>query len=235
MLDFKRTGRMSDVIAEIRDTPVRAIPYAASTALSRVAKLGESAILAEMPKVFDRPTAYTLRSTRTVPATVKNLAARVAVKDQGSGTLPEDYLFPEVFGGPRKEKRFERAMRYAGVLRAGERAVLGQRAPVDAAGNLLRSELSRVLAITATRPGSTRRSKAKRAEDGQYFAGEVRGQRGVWKRDGKRVSAVLIFTRATPRYRKRLDFEGIAQKTAETEFRPEFLRALQSINSRWSS
>lgn len=44
-------------------------------------------------------------------------AVRVAVKDaaRNKATLPEDYLPPAVLGGPCKEKRFERAMRYAGV------------------------------------------------------------------------------------------------------------------------
>ena len=96
-------------------------------------------------------TRYTRNSTRVVPATPAALAARLAVKDEttNNGNIPEDYLLPEVVGGPRKEKRFERAMRYAGLLQGRERAVLGEYAPVDSFGNLRVGEIQRIL--TATR------------------------------------------------------------------------------------
>ena len=233
MLTLTRTGSIAGVIAQVRSIPERVIPYAASTALTRVAQAGQKAIVAALPSVFDRPNAYTLGGTRIVPSTVQTLAARVAVKDQaGAGTVPENYLVPEVFGGARKEKRFERALRYAGILQSGERAILGKSAPVDASGNLSRSELTNVLAVTAARPGAKRVSKAKTAERKQYFAGTVAGQRGVWKREGRKLSAILIFTRKAPNYRKRLDFAGTVQRTADANFEAEFYKAADAIVAR---
>lgn len=233
MLKLTRSGSIADVIAQVRSIPAGVIPYAASTALTRVAQAGQKAIIAALPSLLDRPTAYTLGSTRVVPSTVQTLMARVAVKDQaGSGNVPENYLVPEVFGGPRKEKAFEKALRYTGVLQSGERAILGKNAPVDSSGNLSRSELAKVLAVTAARPGAKRISKAKAADRKQYFAGTVAGQRGVWKRDGKKVSAILIFTRKQPTYRSRVDFAGIVQSVVEANFEREFLAAADAIIQR---
>lgn len=233
MLTLTRSGSMAGVIAQVRSIPGRVIPYAASTALTRVAQAGQQAIIAAMPRVFDRPTPYTLGATRIVPSTVQTLSARVAVKDQArGGNVPEHYLVPEVFGGSRKEKAFEKALRYAGVLQSGERAILGRRAPVDAFGNLQRSSLAQVLAVTGARAGARRASRARLAERRQYFAGTVAGQRGVWKREGRAVSAMIIFTRKPPQYRARLDFAGIVQPVVEANYEREFLAAADAILQR---
>lgn len=239
MYTITRTGSIADIIAAARDVPARVVPYAASAALTRVAKLGQQALQREMPAVFDRPIAYTLNSIRTVPSTTQTLAARVAVKDaaKNNGTLPENYLFPEVFGGPRKEKRFERAMRYAGLLQGRERAVLGQEAPLDAAGNLKRGEMQRIL--TATRSAfdpyqnKTGSAKSKKnAKNAPYFAARLGRTWGIWRRDGADPRPVLIFVTKQPTYRKRLDFEGIVERTARAEFEREFLRSANAIRAR---
>jgi hypothetical protein len=256
MYKVQRTGRISDVIAEVRDVPARQIPYATSIALTRVARLGQAAVVQAMPRVLDRPVAYTLNATRVVPATVKTLAAQVAVKDEttNNGNLPEDYLFPEVFGGPRKEKRFERSLRFAGILKAGQRVVPGQDAPLDSFGNIKPGELQRIL--TATRSASDpyqRRTNSKRsqrnAKNAPYFVAgldsvSIRGgeqvirrgriQPGIYRREGRSIKPVLIFVSKAPEYRRRLDFAGLVDEVAQTQFRPEFLTALQSLNARWS-
>lgn len=242
MIEIRRQGSIADVIREARDIPSRVLPYAASTALTRVAKAGQKSVIDAMPSVFDRPVPYTLNSTRVVPSTVETLMARVAVREwaSGNGTLPEKYLFPAVYGGPRREKRFERAMRYAGLLRAGEYAVLGSEAPLDASGNLQRGEMQRILTYTRSaidryqRASGSKRSRAG-ARRAQLFGGRVgvgNGPRGVWRREGRSVHPILVFVRQVPQYRRRLDFEGIVQRTAESEFEREFRTAADSITAR---
>ena len=101
-----------------------AVPQVVAKALTFTVQKAQSAVVGQMPKVFaGGATRYTLQATRIEPATAQDLSARLAVKDRTSnnGTLPEDFLFPQVFGGARKEKRFERAMRYAGLLQGRER------------------------------------------------------------------------------------------------------------------
>jgi hypothetical protein len=240
MLQITRTGSIADVIAQVRGVPARVIPYAASTALTRVAVAGRAGVLQEMPRVFDRPTPYALRSTRVRPSTVQKMVARVEVNNDATnnGTPAENFLYPGVYGGARREKRFERTLRYGGLLRAGDSVMPGQKAPLDRYGNFRASELQRIL--TAVRSSfdpyqnrtSSRRSR-KNAKNAPYFAASISGTRGIWKRKGRRgIEPILIFTSKTPVYRKRLDFEGIVQRTAESQFKAEFYRAADALIQR---
>lgn len=240
MLKLSRSGRVADVIREVRDIPARVIPYAASAALTRTVRRAQSAMVAEMPRVFDRPVAYTLNATRVVPATVQTLSARVAVKDQAAGVVPEHYLLPEVEGGARREKRLERALRYAGILLPGERVMPGDGATLDAAGNLGGIAVGGILRQVQVlqRGGKTiGPGRRKRGESGQLqtvFAGAFgrKGTRGVWLREGRRVTPLLIFTRTQPQYRRRLDFTRIAEQAAREHFPAEFSTAAASILKR---
>jgi hypothetical protein len=229
MLTVTRTGPSArDVGAELRAFVGTTQPRILAKALTLTAKDGQADVVAAMPKVFaGGATRYTLGSTRIVPAKPDTLTARVAVKDEttNNGNVPEDYLFPQVFSGPRKEKRFERAMRYAGLLQGRERAVLGQGAPVDAFGNLKRGEIQRILTATRSafdpyqRKTSSARSR-RNAKKAPYFAARIGRTMGVWKRIGSEgeIEPILIFVTKPPIYTRRLDFEGIVRGTAERKF-----------------
>ncbi len=255
MLTITRTGSIAAVVASVRDVPQRIVPYAASTALTRAAKAAQASVIAAMPQAFDRPTPYTLRSTFVQPSTVQTQAARVAVKDygEGKGTLPESYLLPSVVGGPRREKRMERNMRYAGALGRGMYVVLGRDAPaglIDAYGNLKRGEVQRILTATRTAfdpaQNRTRSARSKRnARSAPYFVGGLPTGRfvggeyqqragtmqpGVYRREGgRKIVPVLVFVRRTPSYPKRLDFEGLARAAALDHFEPAFRQALADM------
>lgn len=258
MLDLQvngRRGQIAAMIASVRDVPARVIPYAAATAMTRVAKsLASRELPAEMQRVFSGPTRYTLNSLRIQPATKDTLTASVWVKTDATnnGTRPEDYLLPSVIGGPRKEKRFERAMRYAGLLPSGWRAVPGQGATLDENGNMRRGEMQRILTATRTafdpyqrKTGSARSKRnAKKApffavapmtgriEGGEWKQTASRITPGVYRREGKSIKPVLIFTKTQPQYRQRLNFVGVSQRYTEANFMAEFDRAAQAILSR---
>ena len=248
-------GSIADVIRSVRDIPERVIPLAASTALTRTAKLIASKDMpAEMSRVFHMPVRWTLNSLRITPSTRETLSARVFVKDDAprNGTRPEDYLLPQVEGGGRKEKRFERAMRYAGLLPSGWRAMPGQAAPLNAAGNFTRGEMQRILTATrsafdpAQRKTTSKRSRAnaRRAPyfgvapftynivGGEYKKTASRLTPGVYKRDGANIRPVLIFTKTQPQYRKRLDFDTVSRRASEVHFPREFARAAAEIAAR---
>lgn len=242
MLTVNRSGRYAgDIAAEMRAVVRVQQPRITAQALTFTSQRAQADIVAEMPRVFEGgATRYTLGATRVEPATPEKLSARVAVKDQttNNGTLPEDYLFPQVFGGARKEKRFERAMRYAGLLQGRERAVLGEGAPVDAFGNLKRGEIQRILTATRSafdpyqRKSDSARSRAN-AKKAPYFAARIGKTMGVWKRIGKQgeIEPILIFVTKPPSYTPRLDFEGIAQRAAQRDFEPIFKRLLRKAGA----
>lgn len=253
-LTATRSGRLDAAIAQLRDIPARVIPYAASTALNRIGSAARKDLQAEMPRVFDRPNPYTLNSIRVVPAKVENLVVRIAVKDDATnnGTRPEDYLLPNVFGGGRNEKRFERNLRYAGILKEGWRAIPASGATLDAFGNIPRGELQRILtAVRASFDRYQNRTDSARsrrnAKKAQYFVagldrvsmagGELVVTKatiapGIYRREGRGVKPVFIFTPKQPQYRQRLDFERVVERRADADFATEFARAADAITSR---
>lgn len=247
MLTIRRSGPDLHTIArQIGSVPKSMIPYAASTALTRVAQhAARTELPAEMRKVFDGPTAWTLGSLRTVPATRTSLVARVAVKDAANGrAIPQEkFLLPEVEGGPRRQKRMEVALRYAGVLRAGQFAVPGEGATLDANGNVkgadvrsILAALKKIRAVSTARDRRTGKTLRKgRALANDLFAGVPNGGSrpdGIWRREGHRLRALFVFTSQPPQYGKRLDFDGTVARVAQERFRPEFERAVADLKAR---
>lgn len=243
MIEVRHSGAsIADVIASVRGVQSYMVPYATATALTRTAKhAADTALPAEMRAVFGSPVAYTLKSLRVEPATKDNLSARVMVKNTADGGVaPENFLSPQVTGGGRKHKRAEVAMRYAGVLRAGQFAMPGEGLSLDANGNVKGAEVRTILtalksirAVSATRDRSTGKRLAKgRKLANDLFVGEPRGgnrQDGIWRREGHRIRALFIFTSKAPAYSRRLDFSGVVQRVAQDRFKVEFDKALQAM------
>lgn len=240
MLTVRRTGSLADAIADIPNVPRRVMPFAASTALTRVAKFAATEVLpAEMRQSFQNPTSYTLNSLRVEPATVDTLSARVMVKDQAAGHAPQNYLLPEVEGGPRGTKGMEAALRYQGVLRTSQFVVPGTGATLDANGNVSGAQVRTILsALKNIRGGvSARGQRAGRGRklSNDLFAGKPNGGNrpdGIWRREGKRLRMLFVFTDQAPNYGQRLDFTGSVQRVALERFRPEFERAAADMIKR---
>jgi len=242
MFTVKRTGPTPrEVAVAIRREVEVKLPLAVAKALTFTVQKAQKAVVAEMPRVFEGgATRYTLNATRIEPATPTKLAALLAVKDRSdSGNKPESYLFPEVYAGTRSEKRFERALRYAGLLQRGESAILARTAPRDAYGNALRSQLQALLkaargapkAATVPKGTKARRTPAQTVpRKSPYFRGQIRGRSdlaAIFAADGGEAFPLFILTRKRPSYRRRLDFEGVTRETAEREFEPTLARLLQ--------
>lgn len=233
------------------------LPFAMVVALNRTANDVKAAEVAEIRRVFDRPTPYTLRSLYTSRATKEKLQAEVWLKDDraGSGTPATRYLLPQIEGGLRGNKGFERLLQRAGIMEPGERAVPADGARLDPYGNMSRGQIVQIIsqlkaqgtAGYSLNASNAKRSVAKRASQ-QYFAsqgttsyrrGEARQHlpRGVWLRKktagGSTLMPVLLFTRRD-RYAKRFDFFGVGQRTVAARFPFHFdAAATLAINTAW--
>lgn len=229
------TGSIADVIASMRDIPARVVPYAASTALTRTAQIAAKKDLPDaMRAVFDNPTPYALNSLFVKPSTTDSLSARVMVKDSASrGVVAEKFLFPEVAGGGRNEKGFERALRYGGWLKNGESAIPADDMPRDAYGNVSGPAIRSILTTLEKPGGGGGRGKRNKGKYGSgLFAGQIGATRGIWRREGRAIKPLFIFTTKAPLYRARLDFEGIALKAANANFQTEFTRAFEEMRAK---
>lgn len=250
MIKVSRSGpRAASIAADLRLLPARTVPLVAAKALTFTAQKAQQSIVGELGRVFEGgATRFTLGGTRIEPATPARLQARVAVKDKptGAGNKPESALFPQVFGGARAEKGFERALRRMNLLVGAERAVPGQLAPLDALGNYRPSALRQLLeglsGVARVNLGRGRRAQAAVGKRGDLFVGQPGkpgSLPGVYRRvrqagEGRRtqLQPLLIFVTKQPRYTPRLDFAGIAAGVARAEFEPTFARLLRAATAK---
>lgn len=228
----------ADITSLKREMPAWAqqrIPSITRNALNDTAEEARFAEIDKIRGVFDRPTPFTERSVvfpRHLRATKERLEAVVMVRDEASATPPAKYLRPQVSGGARLAKPFEKKLRAAGLMQAGEFATIAIGYPRNAYGNLpgptyvaILSQL-RAFSEVGFRMNETKRSRARAGgkRSRRYFVpAEGSGlRRGVYERVGSRIRAVLIFVRQ-PTYRKRFDF-GQATKARAVRVFPAYWR-----------
>lgn len=252
MAEYEIKSNIADSLGFVGQLFHNQIPFAAAVALTRTAWAARSAIRAEMQTQFDRPTPTTLDSTLVKRATKADLASRVYVKDDAfKGTAPTKYLGPQVYGGDRGLKRFERALQARGLLPPGMVAVPGGAATLDQYGNVSRGQIVEILSYLQAfgeqgyraNMSERRRDKLQRgtatSRGYNYFVllkREGKLPPGVYKRMAygrdPRVAhlaysgakPVFVFVRM-PHYKPRLPFEEIARRAAEERFEGEFVQA----------
>jgi hypothetical protein len=213
--------------------------FATALALTHLAQHVKTAERDDMGRSLDRPTPYTLNSLYMQRATPANQEARVWFKDFApKGTPAGKYLMPQVHGGERPDKRFERSLQHAGLLRSGRQLVPASGAARDQYGNVQRSVYTRLLSQLHASPDATQnqtlktKKRARRRGTQQYFYGNPGGKgRGVWLRvPGGRVLGgrmhshiVPIFLEQKPhRYRPRFAFFSVAERVAAARYQDEF-------------
>ena len=225
------------VLRDTRRISRTKVPVATAKALTFTAERVQQAEKDEMRRVFDRPTRWTLNSVFKRSATPSRLFARVWVKDEfnNKGIPASRYLPVHMDGGNRQHKRFEKALIHYGLMPADMYAVPGQRARIDSHGNMNRGQLLQILSalgaaertsgFTANRTASSRRRRRNAPDFFVGRPGNGSGPLGVWQRIGTGARPILIFVKRQS-YRRRLDWYGVAQRTALKEFEPLFRRAL---------
>lgn len=221
--------------------------FATALALTRVAQKVRTSEEREIERAFDRPTPYITSSIFMQAASKTKLEAVVGVKDRVGGKVPPaKYVYEDVVGGPRGGKRYEQALRFAGILPTGMVTVPGAGAQLDAHGNMSRSQISEILAyFKALAPGGrranftderrARMARSTRRRYGLAYFIAPRGGRlfpGVWARqiDGgfSRIRAVLLFvTRAD--YHEMFKFFDVAERVARVEGPKQFDLAMAEV------
>ncbi|NYE62202.1 hypothetical protein FHW58_003417 [Duganella sp. 1224] len=231
-------------IAQICQAGAKQVNFATRVALTRTAKKAADAEVKEMRDVFRNPTPYTLNSVYVKPATATRLEATVMLKDDATKAIPAaKFLRPQIDGGQRVQKRFERALQAVGAMPVGYRAVPGAGARLDAYGNMSSGQIVQILAFFRAFPemgykanmSDQRRARlargTKRQQGFSYFIGQP-GDRlplGVYQRtsfaSGTAIRPVLLFVRSAV-YQERFDFKYVVELTTQKEFATEFTKAM---------
>lgn len=213
------------------------LPYATALALNESMKAAQPAVVAEMQRVFDRPTRWTLGSYRILKwANKRALFGIVGFKDEAvKGTPAGEYLQPQMAGGPRAPKRLERLLRTRGLLGNNEFLVPSKFQKLDSHGNVSRGTIQKILSnlqatfdpYQRTPTGGAREGKKK----GEYFFTRkgIRGARHtmIWRRySAARAVPAFIVVASAPKYRKRFDQPAVVQRVVRARFPNELRSAL---------
>lgn len=243
--DIRSSGKTA--IAQLTTLQRRHLPQAAMKAAERTGRYVFGALRSEISEVFDRPTPWTLGGLRFRSPTVKHPVVRIWLEEFGGKGIPAaEFLSPQIEGGTRKHKRFERALIAKGLMPAGMFAVPGAQAPLDGHGNVPAPFIVRMLsdlqAFGEQGYRANRRGKRTGARRTNYFF--VGGQPGrgkhlrpgiYWHMPGGLLGVVFAFVSATT-YRRRFDFYGVGQRAhdrvASRFMTEEVERAVRGDNRR---
>ena len=194
------------------------LPFAYSQTINRLARQAVADLRAEMEKVFDRPTPWALNAFYARLGTKKKPIAEIRTREfAGKGTPAWKYLTPEVFGGARRMKRFERAL--SAKFQTGM-TVPGSGASLDQYGNISEADINRILSALgafaengylANRARKPRGARARRQQT--FFLAHTRKDGtplGIYKVvSAGHVEPVLIFPRRAPSYRIRFRYAQV--------------------------
>lgn len=105
--------------------------------LDYTAKFIKSDVQRAMLTVFDKPTPYTMNSLQVTPTKGHNMQASVWFKEPAR--MGDHYLVPQVEGGSRKLKGFERSF--------GKEFVPGAGARIDQYGNVRGGDIVQIMSV----------------------------------------------------------------------------------------
>lgn len=212
----------------------RQLPFATAMALTETAKSVREAEVAEMGRVFDRPTRFTLNAFQVVPARKDTLVAEVRYKD----VIPyagRHFLETQVEGGSRRLAAWERQLVSSGAMMglglSPEAIIPARAAKRDAFGNWSTGERNRVLsALQAQRDtlsNTTDRSRSRNSRRAEYYIGKRGRVTGVFRRRGDEDDLILLFVNRRPVYQPRFDFFGVARRTWSEVYEAKFSAAME--------
>lgn len=236
--------------AKLRGLADGKIKVAAVAALNTGAYAGTQETKKAMSSAFDRPTPWVLGGVRYVKARKDKLESSIDFDQWGNKTnvTVGNVLNAEIFGGQRKHKRHEIALQRAGILPAGMAIVPGPGAAKDQYGNMSAAQIVQIMAWFKSfgeqgyKANSTDKSRARLGKDKksgakgfQYFVLQKKVGKlapGIYQRftfaAGSAIKPVMFFV-PLPKYQRRLDFYGIAEKAAIAEFNRAFPRYLDQL------
>jgi hypothetical protein len=214
------------------------------------------AVYDEMRRVFDRPTRYTLNSLTSTASKGSELTAYVWFKDPDR--MGKHYLVPQVEGGPRQLKGFERAL-------DGKMFIPGRGARMDKHGNVSAGQIRQLLSVLGRAeryagytanisarsklrnkkerdytylpygmgkmfPGVYQRvaKGGKASKPGNYRAGQQGRRKGSVAMATGMVPVLLVGRQFSP-YKVRLDFYGICRSVFTEKIGSLYVAALQVL------
>jgi hypothetical protein len=175
----------------------RKVEIATQRAMLKTAYAIREAEKAEMQRVFDRPTRWTMGAMKVKPTAKMEIQVGLDESDYW-WYRANNYLGTQMHGGQRRHKAMEKALQRYRIMPQGWYVVPGQRAKLDAYGNHSVGEIRQILSWFDAAEmaagsyqnmyfaGREKRRKGTRKKAGfEYFAIQPGGQRSFMRGSGK--------------------------------------------------
>lgn len=166
-MQFVITADVGDFAKRFEEFSNRRLRAGLATGITRTVVEVRQRMQTDLERVFDRPTPFTRRQLKYVPATADNLAGGVGFNIFGVSESPggppmrfkfdpvddvhsppaSKYLRAQIQGGARRQKRAEVLLERVLALPRGWVAVPGERAKIDAYGNQSVGEIKQILSF----------------------------------------------------------------------------------------
>lgn len=238
MIEVKTTSNLELLSRALRELGEKQLPKTLARAATLTAYQVRDKILDHVKKDFDQPTQTTIKSLYVKAANPKNQSARVWFKDAFNSGIPADkYLQPQVQGGQRGHKRFEKALIARGLMTSSEYAI-PTKDVLDSFGNVQGGLSLKILsglgaaetvAGTTANASSSRRSK-KKGNARRFFIAKIANTRAIWERKGTAfgvgIRPVFVFVSKAPAYQSRLAYFQIAEEVVRSTYQANFSRAI---------
>lgn len=224
------------------------VQFANVVALTRTAQDVLAAEQKQVDEVFDRATPYARNAFFLKPATKDKPEARVWIKsDVFKGTPAENFMRPQIDGGSRKVKRFERALIRSGIMPDGYYVVPGQACPLDQYGNIPARFIVQMLSYFKSfgeqgykanmdakgRARFDRKASKSVGQQVTYFSVGPKGklQPGIYQRisfsSGSAIKPVFIFVKSV-NYKRRFKFYETSEQVIDKRYKANMDASLQA-------
>ena len=215
----------------MNDEQKKKFPKVLSQTLNAVAFDAKYQNKTEIAKVFDNPVAATRNATWVNKSTPKKLFAEVKIKSKdevGWNVTPNMWLQPQVDGGERVHKSYEKALIARGIMNPNQFTVVTGKQNKN--GNITGGRVMKILSqlgaaekYAGYNANETDASRKRAGSRRERYVAINRGGRpiGIFVRRGKNLENVLAFVNNPPMYRERFDFYGMSMKAYDKNFERE--------------
>jgi hypothetical protein len=222
-IDFKPNPAIKD----FQLLKEREIPFATSKGLNGIAFNTNRHVKAVLPTYIDRPTKWTINALYVTKSTKKHLQASLEYRNWATkGTPTVKIIHHLVYGGERRPKRSETLLRQHGVIRQGQWLVPAPGAKLDAYGNVLKSDMSRMLSALQATLDVNQRSKGEKRK--VFFLSK--SGKAIYKRQDRygrgRVALPFMWVVDKLNYKKTYPFELIVKDHILRVYEKEMTNAI---------